>query len=51
MNVLLPLRKLGDQWTVPQDVRNIIDAFTCFIFGYRPDTAVNVVPIIMLYYV
>ena len=36
-------QKLGDEWTVDEETLEIIEAFTCNIYGYAKESDVNVV--------
>ena len=39
---------MGDEWEVPDNVLNIIEAFTCCIYGFERDTSINLVRYKML---
>lgn len=41
-------RELGDEWTVPPDVLNAVEEFTCSLYGYPRETSVNSVRVQML---
>ena len=45
---IIYFRKLGDNWTVDQDVINDLESFTCLMYGKGREKSVNDVRSIML---
>ena len=45
---LFSFRKLGDEWSVDQDVTDELEAFTCLMYDYTREKSVDSVRSIML---
>ena len=45
---LFSFRKLGDEWSVDQDVTDELEAFTCLMYDYTREKSVDSVRNIML---
>ena len=39
--LLFSFRKLGDKWSVDQEVTDELEAFTCLMYGYAREKSVN----------
>ena len=46
--MLFSFRKLGDKWSVDQEVMDELEAFTCLMYGHAREKSVNAVRSIML---
>jgi len=46
--LLFSFRKLGDEWSVDQEVTDELEAFTCLMYGHAREKSVNSVRSIML---
>ena len=45
--LVFSFRKLGEEWSVDQDVTNDLEAFTCLMYGHAREKSVNSVRSIM----
>ena len=45
--LVFSFRKLGEEWSVDQDVTNDLEAFTCLMYGHAREKSVNAVRSIM----
>ena len=46
--LVFSFRKLGEEWSVDQEVTNDLEAFTCLMYGHAREKSVNSVRSIML---